>query len=121
MDSEGVTQHEAIDQPSWNTKIVCTCGERCTNWMAFYKHRGDAYLVQLTAQSTMVEVTEDELSEQIAIGVHTGLRKGSEAPSSHDLWQAISRSDDSAWSDAADYCADGLRFMGYKVMKPVTQ
>ncbi len=64
-----------------------------------------------------VEVPEEELADLIGEGVHTGLRKGSEAPSSHSLWEAISDSNDSAWGDAAAYCADCLRAMGYKVTK----
>ena len=39
--------HEPVDRPNWDTKIVCTCGERCSNWMEFYRHRGDAYKKQL--------------------------------------------------------------------------
>lgn len=42
--------HEVIERPNWETKIVCTCGERCPNWMEFYRHRGDAYRDQLTAE-----------------------------------------------------------------------
>jgi hypothetical protein len=64
-----------------------------------------------------VEVPDNELAEQIAVGMHTGLRKGSEAPSSHKLWKAISTSDDSAWSDAAAFCVYGLKSMGYKITK----
>jgi len=64
-----------------------------------------------------MEVPDDELSEQIAVGMHTGLRKGSEAPTSHALWKAIKDSDDSAWSDAADYCVWGLKEMGYQITK----
>jgi len=64
-----------------------------------------------------VEVPDDELSEQIAVGMHTGLRKGSEAPTSHDLWLAISASGDSAWRDAAAYCVWGLKQMGYQITK----
>jgi hypothetical protein len=60
-------------------------------------------------------VSVDELAKQIAVGVHTGLRKGSEAPSSADLWNAISASSDSAWMDAATFCAEGLTSMGYVV------
>ena len=41
--------HEITKQPSWETKQVCTCGERCSNWMEFYRHRGDAYLAALIA------------------------------------------------------------------------
>ena len=58
-------------------------------------------------------VSVDDLAEQIAVGVHTGLRKGSNAPTSADLWQAISKSNDSAWIDAATFCAEGLTSMGY--------
>ena len=66
-----------------------------------------------------VEIDDDELREQIAIGMHTGLRKGSEAPDSAALWKAISESTDSSWSDAARYCVWGLRQMGYEVRKKV--
>jgi len=69
------------------------------------------------ARAAQVEVTQSELAEQIAVGMHTGLRKGSEAPSSHKLWKAIATSDDSAWSDAAAYCVYGLTSMGYKITK----
>jgi len=64
-----------------------------------------------------IPVDDDEFAEQIMIGVHTGLRKGSEAPSSGPLWQAISASDDSAWADAANFCVYGLKSMGYKLVK----
>jgi hypothetical protein len=67
----------------------------------------------------LIEVDDAELIEQIAIGVHTGLRKGSEAPTSHDLWRAIRDSNDSAWSDAVEYCVSGLRSMGYRVTREV--
>jgi hypothetical protein len=67
-----------------------------------------------------IEVSDEELAEQIAIGVHTGLRKGSEAPSSGKLWQAIRKSEDSAWSDAAEYCVYGLKSMGYKITRERT-
>lgn len=63
-------------------------------------------------------VTDADLQEQIAVGVHTGLRKGSEAPSSASLHRAISDSIDSAWTDAARYCVWGLNRMGYKVLAP---
>lgn len=68
---------------------------------------------------TRTVVGDDELQGQIAIGMHTGLRKGSEAPSSAGLWRAISDSTDTAWSDAAAYCVWGLRQMGYEVTKEV--
>lgn len=66
-----------------------------------------------------VVVTDEELAEQIGMGIHTGLRKGSDAPSSGPLWRAISESKDSAWSDATAYCVYGLKLMGYKVVRTV--
>lgn len=68
-------------------------------------------------QTQQVEVTTEELAEQIAVGVHTGLRKGSDAEDSVDLWQTIRKSESSAWSDAAKFCADGLKTMGYTITK----
>ena len=59
----------------------------------------------------------DRLIGIIGTGVHTGLRKGSDAPSAHGLWTAISRSQDGAWSDAAEYCLWSLRYMGYEIVK----
>lgn len=67
--------------------------------------------------TTYIPVEDDEFAEHIMIGVHTGLRKGSEAPSSGPLWRAIGESTDSAWADAADYCVQGLKAMGYKLVK----
>lgn len=69
----------------------------------------------------MTDVDDDELQEQIAIGMHTGLRKGSDAPSSGPLWRAISESNDGAWGDAARFTVYGLRAMGYRIQKPVTR
>lgn len=67
--------------------------------------------------TTFIPVEDDEFAEHIAIGVHTGLRKGSEAPSSGPLWRAISESDDGAWMDACNYAVYGLKSMGYKLVK----
>lgn len=64
-----------------------------------------------------VEVDDDEFAEHIAIGMHTGLRKGSAAPSSGPLWRAISESSDSAWSDAAAFAVYGIKAMGYRLVK----
>ena len=68
---------------------------------------------------TYEPVTKDEAREQIAIGVHTGLRKGSEAPDSAKLWRAISDSNDSSWSDAVRYCVNGLESMGWALCRKV--
>jgi hypothetical protein len=59
------------------------------------------------------QVDKDVAAELIGEGVHTGLRKGSEAPSSATLWRAISESNDGAWSDALAYCMLGLESMGF--------
>lgn len=67
--------------------------------------------------NTYIPVEDDEFAEQIAIGMHTGLRKGSEAPSSGPLWKAISASDDGAWTDAAQYCVEGLKAQGFRLVK----
>jgi hypothetical protein len=68
-----------------------------------------------------VEVSDEEFEEHIAIGVHTGLRKGSDAPSSGPLWRAIGESTDSAWSDAARFCVYGIKSMGYRLVKEIEE
>lgn len=70
-----------------------------------------------TDANTHIFVGDDEFEEQIAIGMHTGLRKGSEAPSSGPLWRAISESDDGAWEDAARFTVYCLKSMGYRLVK----
>jgi hypothetical protein len=62
-----------------------------------------------------VPVSDEEAIGNISLGVHTGLRKGTEDPA--DLWGAISRDESSAWHDAVVYCVDGLASMGYKLCK----
>lgn len=64
-----------------------------------------------------VPVEDDEAKSLIGEGVHTGLRKGSDAPSSGSLWRAISESQDGAWDDALTFCVDGLKSMGYVLCK----
>jgi hypothetical protein len=67
--------------------------------------------------NTHTFVGDDEFVAMLCEGAHTGLRKGSEAPSSGPLWRAISESTDSAWSDAMTYCVEGLKSMGYRLVK----
>ena len=62
-------------------------------------------------------VLAEEAQEHIAVGVHTGLRKGSEAPSSGPLWHAIHDSSDGAWADAVSYCVWGMKHMGFAVCR----
>lgn len=65
------------------------------------------------------EVPLEEAISNVAEGMHTGLRKGTDAEDSHDLWLAISRSDTSAWSDAARFLVQGLEIMGIKLVRVV--
>lgn len=62
-------------------------------------------------------VPDDEAMSLIGEGVHTGLRKGSEAPSSSHLWRHISESDDGGWTDALRFAVEGLQEMGYVLCK----
>ena len=64
---------------------------------------------------TTVEV--EDLKSILGEGIHTGLRKGSEAESAMPLWRAISASDDGAWGDALGFAIWGLRYMGYDIVK----
>jgi len=66
---------------------------------------------------TYTPVDDNTATSLLGEGIHTGLRKGSEAPSSTTLWRAISDSDDSAWADALAFCVEGLREMGYVLCK----
>ena len=66
-----------------------------------------------------VPVTKEEAAVQIAIGVHTGLQLGSEAPSAGPRWKNIGTADDSAWMDAAKYCVDVLEAMDLVICRKV--
>ena len=63
------------------------------------------------------ELTTEELADEIGVGMHTGLRKGSDAEDSGKLWTAIRDSETTAWRDAALFCADGLKSMGIRFVK----
>jgi len=60
---------------------------------------------------------DEDIISMLGEGVHTGLRKGTDAPSSGPLWQAISKSDDGAWSAALNYALWGLRYSGWQIVK----
>jgi hypothetical protein len=67
-----------------------------------------------------VEVDDEEFAGLLMEGVHTGLRKGTEAPKSGALWQAISEavfSDDTSWGDACRFAVYGIKYMGYRLVK----
>jgi hypothetical protein len=69
---------------------------------------------------SLSEVDDEEFAGLLMEGVHTGLRKGSDAPLSGVLWHAISESvfsEDSSWGDACRYAVYGLKSMGYKLVK----
>lgn len=61
-------------------------------------------------------IPKDEAKSIIGEGLHTGFRKGTDAPGSSKAWQAIA-ADDSGWSDALDYLIWGLDYMGLAVCK----
>lgn len=63
-----------------------------------------------------VEIAADETVSILGEGIHTGLRKGTDAPEAHDLWMAISNSDN-AWSDALGYAVWGLGYMGLALVR----
>lgn len=62
-------------------------------------------------------VSDEEFKSMLGEGVHTGLRKGTDAPSAPTLHSAIANSDDGAWGDALGYAVGGLRYMGYELVK----
>jgi hypothetical protein len=62
-------------------------------------------------------VDTDVATSLIGEGLHTGLRKGTEAMDAMDLWRAISNSDTSAWNDALNFLVESLDYMGYKLCK----
>lgn len=66
------------------------------------------------------EVTDDTFVSLLCEGVHTGLRKGSEAPSSGALWKAISDSNDGAWGEAMEWTVWCLHEMGFKLVEDKT-
>lgn len=68
-----------------------------------------------------VKVDDETAMSVLGEGIHTGLRKGSEAPSSGPLWRAITDSKDGAWPDALRYCVWGLDQMGLALCRKVPE
>lgn len=66
--------------------------------------------------TTYTPVEADIAAEIIGEGLHTGLRKGSDAPEAHALWAAISESDQ-AWPAALSFLMAGLNAMGYALCR----
>lgn len=52
----------------------------------------------------------------IGEGLHTGLRRGTDAPEAPALWNQIARSEQ-AWSDALAFLVSGLDCMGMALCK----
>lgn len=67
---------------------------------------------------TYEPVDDEDAQSLIGEGVHTGLRKGTDASGSADVWQAIALKD-SGWPDAVAYAVEGLRSMGFVLCKVV--
>ncbi len=57
-----------------------------------------------------IPLTSEEALSLIGEGIHTGLRKGSDAPESGPLWKAINESG-TAWSDALTFLVEGFELM----------
>jgi hypothetical protein len=62
-------------------------------------------------------IDDDEAVEQIAVGIHIGLHKFSQASASAEVLQAISDSDGSSLEDAVKYCVWGLKEMGFAICR----
>jgi hypothetical protein len=63
---------------------------------------------------TWTPVSDEDAASLIGEGLHTGFRKGTDAPESAGLWQAIDRSD-RAWPEALAFLISGLKSMGYQL------
>jgi hypothetical protein len=66
--------------------------------------------------TTYIPIPEEEIRSLIGEGLHTGLRKGTDAPGANALWTAIADSDQ-AWSDALRFLVRGLEVMGLAVCR----
>lgn len=66
--------------------------------------------------TTYTPLPASEAASIIGEGLHTGLRKGTDAPEAHDLWTAV-RDSNRAWSEALAYLVDGLDYMGLALCK----
>lgn len=67
---------------------------------------------------TYEKIPDDEAQDILGEGIHTGLRKGTDAPGSHKAWKAIA-AENSGWSDALKFFLWGLDYMGYAICKKV--
>lgn len=63
-----------------------------------------------------VPVSDEDTTSLLGEGIHTGLRKGTDAPGAHETWMAINTNDE-AWSEALDWAVWGLHEMGFVLCK----
>lgn len=61
-------------------------------------------------------VTREDFCDLLGEGIHTGLRKGTDAPDAHALWKAIADSETGAWQDAIEYAVEGLIETGFTLV-----
>jgi hypothetical protein len=73
-------------------------------------------MTERTEHSTWVPIDEETAMSIIGEGIHTGVRKGSEDPSSAKLWGMIADSGTS-WDDALHWLMYGLDAMDMALCK----
>jgi hypothetical protein len=73
---------------------------------------GGEEIFQAPPDIEWVPVDPEDAAAEIGMGLHTGLRKGTDAEDAHKLWVAINQSETSAWIDACSYLVSGLKYMG---------
>lgn len=61
-------------------------------------------------------MTEEQVAELVAEGVHTGLRKGPDSPEAHALWLAVSENV-VAWNEAVQWFVASLEYMDVVVCR----
>lgn len=68
------------------------------------------------ADKTYSPISDADAISMLGEGIHTGLRKGTEAPGSHAAWKSIG-AENSGWSEAVAFALWGLHEMGYAIVK----
>jgi len=68
--------------------------------------------------NTHTFVSDEEFAALIGEGIEGGFRS-SNAPNSRPLWHFIFThgGSDEAWQGALEYCVEGLKSMGYRLVK----
>lgn len=108
-DEWDVYASNGAEDETWEGSMLASCPDQQTAELIVEALR--------SAQAgTWTPVADEDARSIIGEGVHTGLRKGTDAPEAHDLWVAISKSDE-AWSDALDFFVWGLDQMDMALCK----